>query len=407
MHDGLIHDWNKISQRAPFPAVELFDETLRDGLQSPSVKDPSITDKQALVRLMNKLGISAVNIGLPGAGKRASDDVLALARMIRDEKLAIKPACAARTVVKDIEPIVAAQQALGTKIEAYTFIGSSPIRFFAEDWTLERVVGHVREAVSFATKNGVDVTLVTEDTTRSSPDVLNAIFAEGLAQGARAFCLCDTVGHAIPDGVRALVSFAQETLDKLGAKDIRLDWHGHNDRGLGVANALVAARAGCHRIHGSALGVGERVGNASLDQILVNLALLGAHAHEVFALSEYCELAARSLGVEIHDNNPVIGRDAFRTATGVHAAAIIKALKKNDRWLADRVYSAVPAEEFGRKQEIEVGHMSGLSNVAFWLQAHGVAHDDRTAQRIFERAKTSDRTLTDDEIWTIVREAVA
>ncbi len=404
MHDGLIHDWNR-GAAAPH-RVELFDETLRDGLQSPSVTDPKVEDKLAILRLMDRLGIDAVNLGLPGAGPRALQDVLALATCIRDEKLALKPACAARTLIRDIEPIVDAQQKLGVAFEAYTFIGSSPIRFFAEDWTIDKVVGHVREAVRFATKNGLQCCLVTEDTTRSSPEMLRAIFSEALESGARSLCLCDTVGHATPEGVRALIGWTLETLASLGAKDVRLDWHGHNDRGLGVANALVAAFAGAQRIHGSALGVGERVGNASMDQLIVNLVLLGLHQEDASALSEYCERASSALGVEIPRNHPVIGRDAFRTATGVHAAAIIKALKKNDRWLADRVYSAVPASAFGRKQEIEIGHMSGLSNVVYWFESHGVPYDERVAHRVFDRAKASHRTLTDEEIWQMVREPV-
>ncbi len=244
---------------------------------------------------------------------------------------------------------------------------------------------------------------MTEDTTRSSPEILRPIFETALASGAKALCLCDTVGHATPDGVRSLVQWAQAQLRSLAAEDVRLDWHGHNDRGLGVANALVAAGLGVSRIHGSALGVGERVGNASMDQLIVNLSLLGVHTHDVSALAEYCAKSAKALGVDIPANHPVVGRDAFRTGTGVHAAAIIKALKKGDRWLADRVYSAVPATQFGREQEIEVGYMSGLSNVAYWCEAKGVRLDDHPAAKIFECAKASDHMLNDDEIWSIVR----
>jgi 2-isopropylmalate synthase len=398
-HDELIHDWNsEVSSRR----IELFDETLRDGLQSPSVTDPPIEKKIALVRLMNRLGITAVDVSLPGAGPRAFGDTIAIVEAIRDEKMSIQPACAGRTVVRDIEPVVKAQEKTGVPIELYTFIGSSPIRFFAEDWTLERVRQHVKEAVSFATQHNVKTTLVTEDTTRSSPEILRPVFEEALAAGASALCLCDTVGHAMPSGVRSLVQWVQAWLKGQGASHIRLDWHGHNDRGLGVINALVAADAGVERVHGSALGVGERVGNASLDQIIVNLALNDSHKHDVSALAEYCETAAEALGVAIPVNYPVVGRDAFRTGTGVHAAAIIKALRKHDRWLADRVYSSVPAQVFGRKQEIEVGPMSGLSNVLFWFEAHGINGDEALAQKVFAAAKASNRNLSDEEILKLV-----
>lgn len=398
-HDELIHDWNGAA-KGPARKVELFDETLRDGLQSPSVTDPPIADKLALVRLMNRLGIDVADIGLPGAGARALADVIAIVETIRDEKMALRPACAGRTVVKDVEPIVEVQQRTGVAVEAYTFIGSSPIRFFAEDWTLDRVRKHVRESVSFATKNNLKTCLVTEDTTRSSPEILRPIFDEAIEAGATALCLCDTVGHATPDGVRALLRW---TLDYLKGANVRVDWHGHNDRGLGVINSLVAFDAGAQRIHGSALGVGERVGNASMDQIIVNLTLLGLRHNDVSALAEWCERAAAALGVAIPASHPVIGRDAFRTGTGVHAAAIIKALRKNDHWLADRVYSAVPAGAFGRTQTIEVGPMSGLSNVHYWFEAHGVQASEALAQKVFTAAKAAHKNLSDDEIWALVR----
>ncbi len=401
--ETLIYDWNTAEQPRKLPRVELFDETLRDGLQSPSVTDPPLEEKFTLLRLMDRLHIDAANIGLPGAGKRAYEDTLALARFVAAEKLNIKLVVAARTMVRDIEPVVDIVQKSGVPIDLYAFIGSSPIRFYAEGWTTASVRTHIREAVTYATQNNLRTCLVTEDTTRAAPDVLTELFNEGLSAGANALCLCDTVGHATPDGTRALVRFAKTVIEKFGAPKTRLDWHGHNDRGLGVINALAAHQAGVQRIHGSALGVGERVGNAAMDQIIVNLMLSGDITHDISALAEYVNRAAAALGLVVPINYPALGRDAFRTSTGVHAAAIIKAMKKNDRDLADRVYSAVPASALGRRQEIEIGPMSGLSNVQFWLDMHAVPANEKLALSILELAKKSDHSLADAELWAVVK----
>jgi 2-isopropylmalate synthase len=403
----LIHDWN---HRADFDwpgaTVDLNDETLRDGLQSPSAVDPPIEAKVELLQLMADLGIVAADLGLPGAGPRVVESVRALAKEIVAQKLPIAPNCAARTVVADVEPIVRVSQEVGIPIEAATFIGSSPIRQYAEDWTLERMLRVSEEAVSFAVREGLPVMYVTEDTTRARPETLVALYGNAIRWGARRICLADTVGHATPAGVRALVRFVNQEIVQPSGEDVKIDWHGHRDRGLGLVNCLAAIEAGVDRVHATALGVGERVGNAEMDLLIVNLVLLGTHRHDVSKLREYCELTARSIGVPLPANYPVLGGDAFRTGTGVHAAAIIKAKKKGDDWLADRVYSSVPAGLFGLKQLIEISPVSGLSNVKYWLAEHGYDPDDAVAQRaLFDVAKRTDRVLTEAECHQLIRAA--
>ena len=400
-HD-YIFDWNRL-QPAPFAhkTFELFDETLRDGLQSPSITDPPIAQKIEILHLMASLGIRSADIGLPGAGQRAFDDTLALAQEIVDCHLPIKTCCAARTVVKDVQPIVDIAQRTGRPIEVYAFIGSSPIRFFAEDWTVSTVLKHIEAAVTFAVREGLAVCLVTEDTTRSSPDVLEPLFRDAIGLGVSRLCLCDTVGHATPDGIKFLFGWAQNLVRSMAA-EVKLDWHGHNDRGLAVTNALCALEYGADRAHGTGLGVGERVGNAAMDQILVNLKLLDAWPTDLSHLLDYCQAVAKAYCVEIPYNYPLAGRDAFRTGTGVHAAAIIKAQKKGDQYLADRVYSGVPAGMFGRRQEIEIGPMSGVSNVVYWLQSRELPSDDKLVQRIFAKAKGAHQLLSENEIMALV-----
>ncbi len=403
--DRLIYDWNRTEPAfAPPWPVELDDETLRDGLQGPSVTDPGIEEKKELLLLMEALGIDTADIGLPGAGPRAVEDVTALAAFIRDQRIRLKPNCAARTMIRDVEPIARISQKVGIPIEACLFIGSSPIRQYSEDWTLDLLLKHTRESISFAVKEGLPVMYVTEDTTRAQPDTLRALYTAAIECGARRVCVCDTVGHAIPEGVDRLVRFVCGIVQEADP-DVKVDWHGHRDRGTAVINSLAAIRAGARRVHGCALGVGERAGNTPIDLVLVNLKLLGWIDRDLTRLRDYCEKTAEALRVSIPSNYPVVGRDAFETGTGVHAAAVIKAFRKGDPWLADRVYSGVPAGDFGMKQRIRIGPMSGKSNVTFWLEEHGMEAKPEIVERILAAAKQSKRLLEDQEIRALAQGA--
>jgi 2-isopropylmalate synthase len=406
--DGLVYDWNsaeKVTTLSPRKKIKFLCETLRDGIQSPSVVDPVIDDKLRLVELANDLGIHHIDIGLPGAGKRAVEDCTRIAELIRDDKLAIKPACAARTHVADVQATIDISQAVGIEIEVLTFIGSSPIRQYAEDWDLDRMLKLSADAIDLSVKNNLPVAYVTEDTTRSRPDVLHKLFVNAVEHGAHRLILCDTVGHATPDGIRNLLRFTRNLLDGMGRPDVGIDWHGHNDRGLGVVNSIFALEYGADRVHGTALGIGERVGNAALDQILLNLKLLGELPdQDLSKLLLWCQTTSRATRVPIHPQYPLAGSDAFRTATGVHAAAIIKAEKKGHAWLADRIYSGVPAGLFGREQQIEIGHYSGESNVVYWLRKRGYEPTRDLVTAVLGYAKRSNRVLTDEEIVQVIKE---
>jgi len=395
----LIYDWAQGgARRSRFPDhVMLDDETLRDGLQSPSVIDPPVEHKVEILHLMESLGIETADIGLPGAGQRQMEAVLRLCREIGDQRLRLRPNCAARTLKVDIQPIAEAVQRSGVPIEACVFIGSSPIRQYAEEWDLSHIVRHTREAVTFAVREGLKVMYVTEDTVRSSPDDLRVLLTTAIESGANRVCLCDTCGAAVPDGVYNLVSWVRELLRELGS-DAGIDWHGHRDRGLDIGNSLAAVEAGATRVHGTALGIGERVGNTPMEQLLVNFKLLGLRNDDLSRLPEYVEKISHATGVPIPVNTPIVGKDAFRTATGVHAAAVIKAHKKGNEWLADRIYSGVPAGWVGRAQEIEVGPMSGNSNVIHYLTTRGLAATPEAVQAVMQAAKQSNRLLTEQEI---------
>jgi 2-isopropylmalate synthase len=403
----LIYDWNRIHPASLRPAgrVLLNDETLRDGLQSPSVRDPSIHEKIQILHLMEAVGINALDLGLPGAGPRAVEHVTALAREIANHKLKINGNCAARTHENDIRPIADIVQKTGLRIEAATFLGSSPLRRYTEGWTDDFLLETTEKAVKFAVSLGLDVMYVTEDTTRCDPQMIKRLYSTAISHGARAIVLCDTAGHATPMGTFALVRFVMDEVVKPSGVKVRVDWHGHCDRGLAIANSMAALVAGADCVHACALGLGERVGNTQMDQMLVNLKLMGIppwDEQDLTKLKEYCTAVSRATGVPIPANYPVVGEDAFRTATGVHAAAVIKAYRKNDVELANTVYSGVPSHVFGMEQVIDIGPMSGKSNVHFWLERHGFTITDELVDRIYQRAKTSDHTLSQEEILACV-----
>jgi 2-isopropylmalate synthase len=399
----LIYDWNH-DAAGPRPIAMLDDETLRDGLQSPSVRTPTIDEKIDILHHMDALGIDTADIGLPGAGPRVARDVERLAKAIASSKLKIRANCAARTVVADIKPIVEITQRTGVPIECCAFIGSSPIRQYAEGWSLDYLKKATEDALTFAVKEGLTTMYVTEDTTRADPDSLRALYTTAIRAGAKRLCVADTVGHATQHGAKAVVRFVKSVIEDLGA-DVGIDWHGHKDRGFGVASAIAALEAGATRMHGAALGIGERCGNTPLDLLLVNLVMMGYRDQDLTKLPAYCAAVARACDVRIAPNYPVLGSDAFRTATGVHASAVVKAFRMGDRPLMDAVYAAVPASLVGREQEIEVGPMSGRSNVIFWLEKRGLPTTDEIIDRVFAAAKASNRTLTHDQVQTLVDDA--
>jgi len=399
----LIYDWNQMDAGKLRPAgkVLLNDETLRDGLQSPSVRDPSIAEKIQILHLMEALGINSLDLGLPGAGPRALADCEALAREIVRYKMKIRANCAARTHENDIRPIAGIVQRTGLNIQAATFIGSSPIRRYTEGWTDDFLLETTEKAVKFTVSLGLECMYVTEDTSRCEPAMVKRLYSTAINCGARAIVICDTAGHATPIGAFALVRFVLEEVVKPSGEKIRVDWHGHCDRGLAVANSMAALMAGAECVHACALGIGERVGNTQMDQMLVNLKLMGIPpwtGQDLTKLKEYCQAVSQATGVPIPANYPVVGEDAFRTATGVHAAALIKAYKKKDVELANAVYSGVPSQMFGLEQIIDIGPMSGKSNVLFWLERHGVPASDEVVDRIYQRAKASNHTLSEAEI---------
>lgn len=400
----LIFDW---ANNGPHPAdakpksIALVDETLRDGLQCPSVSEPSLDDKIKLVHLMDDLGIECADIGLPGAGFGAREHILALAREMTSLKIVPNVAC--RTMIDDIKPVVEMSQQLGEPIEVCAFIGSSPIRAYAENWDLDRMEKMVRDAVRFAKVNNLPVMFVTEDTVRSTPEILSRLNGAAIDEGADRLCICDTVGGVEPTAVRNIFSWLNNFLSEKGTPHIGLDWHGHRDRGLGLINTLTAIASGADRAHACAQGIGERAGNTEMDLLLVNLKLLGWIDRDLRKLGDYVKFASQATGRPVRGEYPVFGKDAFETATGVHAAAVIKALKTGDRWLSDLVYSGVPASDFGLEQIISVGPMSGKSNVIWFLEQRGHEATEQRVSDVLSFAKRSKSILSEEQVFAAAK----
>ena len=397
--DSLIYDWNAAERTSAHPrGVSLLDDTLRDGLQSTVVRQPSLEERVELLGAMARAGVRSVNLGLPVVSREAFAAIVELSAEARKRDLRV--VVAGRTLESDMRAILELAECTGSAPEGHAFVGSSAIRVEVEGWSHALVRERTTQAIGMLVRAGLEAAFVTEDTTRSHPDTLRELFRAALDAGATRLCLCDTVGHATPDGVRRLIAFTQGVIAEHGSK-VALDWHGHADRGLSLANALAAIDAGVDRVHGTALGLGERAGNTPLELLVLNLSLLGRWSEDLVPMVDYCRSAARLLGVPVPATHPLLGPAAFRTATGVHAAAIQKAVQKAG-WLSDHVYGAVPSASVGRVQEVCVGPLSGRANVEAWLTAHGVAATEERVRRILERARAADHVLSDEELGRMV-----
>jgi 2-isopropylmalate synthase len=346
------------------------------------------------------MGIRRGDIGLPMSAQL--EDIRGLLRHIVEARLPFSPGLAVRTVESDLRHIADLQQEFGIPIKAEAFLGCSRVRQMVEGWDLSFLLKATSAAVRFAKEHEMPIMFVTEDTTRAHPDDLRAVYGAALDAGADELCIADTVGHSTPSGARAVVRAVRQIINDHQRPEVLLNWHGHSDRGLAVINSLAAAEAGVDVIHAAGLGIGERSGNTPMDQLLVNLKLLGAWDHDLSALGDYVKRVSESVDVPVPRNYPVFGSDAFRTATGVHAAAIIKAQRLGYADLADLIYSGVPAQSFGLSQEIEIGRMSGKSNVMFWLEQRGLSVEPALVDRILGVAHQSATVLTERELLGLV-----
>lgn len=388
-----IHDWQgEIS----YPPVKLQDETLRDGLQAPNVSHPTLEQKQTLLHLMDELGIDGADIGFPGSGERHISDVVGLAKYKQQNNLGINLSCAGRTIEADVLPIIYASELAGEPFEVDLFIGSSEIRKLAQNWNLDDMKKKVEQSITLAVKEGLPVMFVTEDSTRASRETIIALHEVAINAGAKRICIADTVGFATDINTTNLIRFYKQEIVK--DRDIKLDWHGHRDRYFAESNALIAAREGVDRVHGTALGVGERCGNTIMEALLVNFKIEGIKDNDISRLMEYSNFASQILKRPIPENAPIIGVEAFNTASGVHADAILKSYLQGRPDLAGLVYAPFNPGIIGRSVDVRVGPMSGRSNIILALKRLDIEQNDDLIESLYEIAKRSNQILSDREL---------
>ena len=401
-----LYDWN--APPAPRREIDVADATLCDGLLGPSVLDPTPHDKRRLLTLMSELGLRSAALGHPGLGPRQLADALDLARELMRAQWPIDASCGARANVKEVASALEVRERSGLDVEIAVAVPVSPIRLEAEGITIERLQETTESAIAFALRAGARVVGVLEDASRTPPAMLTVMIRHLLALGATAMRVCDSVGHASPEGTRALIAFVAEQVKARSGRPVRLEWQGQNDRGLALANALAAVEAGTDRVLACALGLGERSGTVPMELLLTNLRLTGRWPHTLGALAEYCESAAAAFGVAIAPAHAVVGSDAYRTGNGAHATALVKALRAGDRWLADNVCSGVPASLVGAEQRVDVSPVSGLSNVRWWLSQHGYDASDLVLMReLLLAVKLTQRASTDDELRAMTDDLLA
>lgn len=401
-NNNIIYYWvSKLSERKK-RKIELNDETLRDGLQATYVKHPSLEQKINFLKASDKLGINSINIGFPVSGEKEKKEIIDLIEYAKKYKLKIQLECGGRMLKKDVEEIIDVSQKTGVALEAGLFIASSKIRHIVEKWDVKEMGKQIKENISFAVKNGLSVMFVTEDTSRSFPQTVSYLYNQAIDAGATRLCVCDTVGHATPLSTYKLVRFVKAKIVKRNKK-IKIDWHGHNDRGLALANALVAVSAGADCIQATALGVGERTGNTSMEEILLNLYLEGLTDAKLEFLENYVKTAEKILKIPISPNSPVVGKDIFKTATGVHAAAIKKAQAQNDEYLAGNVYTSIDPALLGRQHEILIGPVSGKANVEWYLKKINVKPNPRLIKHLLDKAKMERKILSRADIINVVK----
>ena len=395
------YSWNEERRNAPLVLVE--DDT-RDALQSVAVARPTTDERRDLLERVSRLGVHLSFIGFPAVSAVEHAECQALVSYIAERRLAIRPVLMARAVAIDLDRIIDIQQASGCAIVADLYVSISSIRLRAEGWDLVRLLRDLVAVASRAANNGLDFRLAFEDSTRAVPNDLKSAVEAALDVGAPTIVLNDTVGSSHPSGAARHVAFVGDLVARAGA-DAAIAWHGHNDKGLALANALAAVDAGATIVSGTFLGVGERAGNIPLEQLILALAERGQFGSDLDELPLICALFAARMGWSIPPNQPLIGADVFSTGTGTHAAALLKARHLGREW-EDAIYSGVSAAALGREQSILIGPNSGRAAVRAVLDELSIEVNDDVVEQVLEHCKRAAKCLrTREEIEGIMRGA--
>ncbi|MFI9422205.1 LeuA family protein [Streptomyces achromogenes] len=390
----ILFTWN---ERLPAgTSVEIEDDTLRDGLQASFIRKPTVEEKAELFRMSAGIGARHAVVGFPASSPAEFSDSRRLLSVIRDDGLPLMPWFLGRAVREDLEPMLRLRDHFGADVGAAFFIGTSPIRRHVEKWDMAQIMERITGTMEYLEKVGLPFSFSVEDASRTPPDELRDMVELAVRYSAYSIAVCDTVGESTPAGVHRLVGFVKSLIKDRGSH-VKILWHGHNDRGLGLANSIAAVEAGADIVGGAFLGIGERSGNTALEQVIMYLYQNGVGNFDVKNLIPYLKKLSAATEFPIPVNMPLVGQQAFATCTGTHAAAVLKAAEIGTDF-EDYVFSSIPASELGAVQDIGVGPTSGMANATYVLRKGNMDSSEGTAEALLAHAKTQHRLMYEDEI---------
>ena len=394
----LLTDWNE-KKTFKNKSIVIEDDTLRDGLQSALLRIPNYFEKKELVTLAHASRIKYVMLGFPGASEDAYHECRLLVQFIRDMQWPLVPRLLGRANQSDMAAICRLQEETGVPLQADFFINICALRLKVEGWNLATITQMIHQASEQLDRHGVSYSISLEDATRSDTSIIEKMLCTIVNTKAIAIVLCDTVGACLPSGVANLLRFVKKTIAAHNSHIFQW-WHGHNDRGLALANALCALDHGIDGISGTFLGIGERSGNICIEQIMLHLNQYYGSAYCLDSARQYCSLLSRYTEYTMPINQPLFGNQSFTTTAGTHIRALEKA-KRFGTGAHDLLYSSVAAHDLGRQQQIMLGPMSGRSAVKSVLEQIGESYDEKKISTLFNYFKKIQKPITVQEFIDI------
>jgi 2-isopropylmalate synthase len=404
-----VYNWAKFKAtsspiRERVSRVAIDDETWRDGMQGTHLSvHPGTEQRQRYIESAARHGyIDHLDIGFPASGPQQRRQLIEIINFSQRERLGVTFSAAGRAAARgDVEAVDTVAQSTGVPVEADLFFDVSSLRAKVEGWDREEMIRKVAENIKFAKEHGLPVMFVPERASVTHPDELFEACRIAAEAGADRIAIADTTGVLTPSATRNLFRgfFATVGLDH---PDVAVDFHEHNDLGMGTANCVVAAEEGVERLHATARGIGERAGNVALEQLLVVLNLEGFRNTDTRQLQEYTKMAAELLSVPIQSHEPLVGEESTATASGVHASTYGKSSSENQRDLPP-IYFAVPPSDIGLEPHVKIGPMSGMANVHGFCREVGVdGITDADAQKLLSVAKERWALLSKEDVLGIL-----
>lgn len=400
-----IYDWDREgSERLKATQFRLLDTTLRDGVQTTGIKQPTWDDKRAIIDFDARLGIEAIDIHMPTDPEtRYFQEGVACAKYMAANYPNIERVVLARTIPTDVEATIQFAKDAGVPISVILFRGSSDPRLLAENWNEDEIVSGMEKFARKLTTNGLKVICATEDTTRSRKGLfLKNIFEAGKTGGASEFCIADTVGFADPDGVKEQIKWM--LTEVVGGSGLPLQYHGHDDTRNSVSNSIAAIKEGVETIHITWLGVGERAGNTPIEGILSDLDRRGIDKYYMGEVVQAATRVSKAFDIPIPRNHPLVGEIVFRTSSGIHAAGIDNARRRGFEDIAGIIYSAVDPRKVGRELEVVIGPLGGSHSVHWVLDEMGLEYSEERSKALLAHARAKNGELTAEEIKGVIIE---